>query len=40
MSTGILLPQEKDETDKQKFSLFGLTNLLAAKKKGGAGDEE
>ena len=35
-----LLPQEKDETDKQKFSLFGLTNLLAAKKNGGAGDEE
>ena len=35
-----LLPQDSEETDKQKFSLSGLTNLLSAKKNGGSGDEE
>ena len=35
-----LLPQDSEETDKQKFSLSGLTNLLSAKKNGGGGDEE
>ena len=35
-----LLPQDSEETDKQKFSLSSLTNLLSAKKNGGSGDEE
>ena len=35
-----LLPQDSEETDKRKFSLSGLTNLLSAKKNGGSGDEE
>ena len=35
-----LLPRDSEETDKQKFSLSGLTNLLSAKKNGGSGDEE
>ena len=34
-----LLPQESEETDKQKFSLSGFVNLLAAKKNGGGDDE-
>ena len=35
-----LLPQDSEETDKQKFSLSGFVNLLSARKNGGGDDEE